>query len=104
MVDSVNNTIRMTNLVQQSCQLVWQVEMKETENVVFVVAGRDESGMWNLMFKEISENTVELTEHMTDKFVEVTVLVVNMEGVVDKAAVEIEHAKCGDNCRKPNLT
>ena len=61
-VDSVMNTIRMTSLVQQSCQLVWQVEMKETENVVFVVAGRDQSGMWNLMFKKISEETVELTD------------------------------------------
>jgi hypothetical protein len=96
-VDSVRSTIRMTSLVQQSCQLVWQVEMKETENVTFVVAGRDQSGMWNLLFKKISEKSVELTEQMTGKFVEVTVLAVNKEGVVDKATVEIEHAKCGDN-------
>jgi hypothetical protein len=88
-VDSVKNTIRMTSLVQQSCQLVWQVEMKETENVVFVVAGRDQGGMWNLMFKKISERSVELTELMTAKFVEVTVLAVYKEGVVDKATVEI---------------
>ena len=61
-MDRFTNTIRMTSLVQQSCQLVLQVEMKETENVVFVVAGRDQSGMWNLMFKKISEETVELTD------------------------------------------
>ena len=34
---------------------------------------------------------------MTAKFVEVTVLAINKEGVVDKATVEIESAKCGDN-------
>ena len=34
---------------------------------------------------------------MTAKFVEVTILAVNKEGVVDKATVEIEHAMCGDN-------
>ena len=33
---------------------------------------------------------------MTAKFVEVTVLVVNKQGVVDKATVEIDNAKCGD--------
>ena len=67
-VDSSTNTIRMTSLVQQSCQLVWQVEMKETENVVCVVAGRDQSGMWNPMFKKISEKTVELTVVQFDHF------------------------------------
>ena len=49
------------------------------------------------MFKKISEETVELTEQMTDKFVEITIFAVNKEGVVDKATVEIENAKCGDN-------
>ena len=96
-MESVTNTIRKTSLVQQSCQLVWQVEVKETENVVFVVVGRDQSGMWNLVFKKISEKSVELTEQMTAMIVEVTILAVNKEGVVDKATVEIEHAMCGDN-------
>ena len=43
-------------------------------NVVFVVAGKDEGGMWNLTFNRITEIRVELTELMAAKFVEITIL------------------------------
>ena len=68
-----------------------------TENVVFVLAGRDQSGMWNLIFNEITERTVMLTEVMTAKFEEVTVLAVNSEGLVDKVSLEIDHDECSND-------
>ena len=67
-----------------------------TQNAVFVVAGKDQGGMWNLIFSQESEKRVELTEQMTNKFVEITVLAVTSHGVTDKAAVKIEHNKCDE--------
>ena len=37
--DSLQQNINLTSLVQQSCQLSWQLGQKGTEIVVFVVAG-----------------------------------------------------------------
>ena len=92
--DSVHQDSKLSSLVQQSCQLTWKMKQNEKENVVFVVAGKDQVGMWNLMFNKITERRVELTELMTAKFVEITVLAVDSQEVLDKTTVKIEHAKC----------
>ena len=94
---SVHEDTKLSSLVQQSCQLVWKMNQKENENFVFVVAGKDVGGMWSLMFNRITERRVELTELMTAKFEEITVLAVDSQEVVDKATVKIEHAKCENN-------
>ena len=88
-----DNTL-VTNLAQQSCQLAWQVEQKVTENVVFIVAGRDKAGMWNLMFSGVIGNKVALTRNMIARFVEVTVLAVDSKEVVDKATIDLEQVEC----------
>ena len=93
-----DNTL-VANLVQQSFQLTWEVQQKVTENVVFVLAGRDRVGMMNELFSDITENKVVLTEEMTTKFVEITVLAVNSNQVVDKATIEMTPAQCSDNDR-----
>ena len=94
--DSLDQTLKLSGLVQQSCKLSWQLEQETTDNVVFVLAGKDLGGMWNLMFDKLTERTVDLTEHMTAKFVDVVVLAVGPHGVTDKAAVSIEHTDCGE--------
>ena len=68
-----------------------------TENVVFIVAGRDKAGMWNLMFSGVIGNKVELTRNMIARFVEVTVLAVDSKEVVDKATIDLEQVECTDN-------
>ena len=88
----------LVSLVQQDCHLVWQLaDQEDNQNVVFVVAGRDQGGMWNLMFNKLTERAVVLSEEMTAKFIDVTVLAVDSQGVVDKASVTIEHVKCQDS-------
>ena len=85
----------LASLVQQDCHLVWQLaDQEEKQNVVFVVAGRDQGGMWNLIFDMVTERSVELTEEMTAKFLEITILAVDSQEVVDKATIGIEHIKC----------
>ena len=49
------------------------------------------------MFNRITERRVELTELMTAKFEEITVLAVDSQEVLDKATVKIKHAKCSEN-------
>ena len=68
-----------------------------TENVVFIVAGKDKAGMWNLMFSGVIGNKVALTTDMVARFVEVTVLAVDSKEVVDKATIDLEQVECIDN-------
>ena len=49
-----------------------------------------------MIFTQVSEKRVELTEQMTINFVEITVLAVTSDGVTDKAAVRIEHNTCDE--------
>ena len=95
--DVLQDITLVTNLAQQSCQLALQVDQTLPENVVFIVAGSDQAGMWSLMFSEVTGSKVELTREMTARFVEVTLLAVNSKEVVDKATIDINQVKCTNN-------
>ena len=44
---------KLSNLVQQSCQLSWQLEKERNKNVVFVLEGKDRIGMWSLISNKV---------------------------------------------------
>ena len=58
------------------CELSWQLE-DASEEVVFMVAGRDQGGMWNMMVNHLTSQQVVLSPRQAAKFVEVEVFAIS---------------------------
>ena len=70
----------------ESCDLSWQTE--DADNVVFVVAGKDQAGMWSLVGDAIMETKLELSVDLAARMVEVLVFAVTGE-TVDRVSLDI---------------
>ena len=68
------------------CELAWQLE-DVTEDVVFMVAGRDQGGMWNMMVNHLTSQQVVLSPRQAAKFVEVEVFAISADQV---AAISLD--------------
>ena len=68
------------------CELSWQLE-DASEDVVFMVAGRDQGGMWNLMRNHLTSQHTVLTPRQAAKFVEVEVFAIS---AVQVAAISLD--------------
>ena len=74
------------------CKLAWQLE-DDTEDVAFMVAGRDQGGMWNLMVNHLTSQQVVLSPRQAAKFVEVEVFAIS-PGQVAAISLDINNNHC----------
>ena len=64
-------------------------------NVVFIVAGLDQGGMLSVISEHLLDSSLQLTAEMTSKFLEMTVLAVDGQGLIDMETVLLEEV---ENC------
>ena len=76
----------------QQCELTWDLE-NNSQQVVFMVAGRDQGGMWNLMKNHITSQHTILTARQAAKFVELQVFAISA-GQVAAVSLDISNNHC----------
>ena len=74
------------------CELAWQLDLA-TQEVVFMVAGRDQGGMWNLVLNHLTTQRVLLTPRQAAKFVELEVFAISA-GQVAAISLDITNNEC----------
>ena len=72
---------RLISLVQQDCLLSWQLD--QVDSAVFVVTGRDQGGMINIISSHQVVSSLPLTPHLTNKFTHITVTAVDSQGILN---------------------
>ena len=88
---SHDTLMRVTDVKMESCDLSWEIET--TGNAVFVVAGKDQAGMWSLVRDAVTETKLELSVTLAARMVEVVVFAVNGE-TVDRVNLDISDNTC----------
>ena len=100
-VNDAMNKRRISGVTQTSCHLDWSLEEEgdnnDNSNVVFIVAGVDQYGMINIISGSILETKMEMTPAITSKFVKMTVLAVNRNGLLDMKEMDIEPQDACEN-------
>ena len=86
--------VRLSGVSQQECGLSWRME-DHHNNVVFIVAGLDQGGMLSVISAHQVDSSLQLTAEMTSKFLEMTVLAVDGQGLLDMETVLVEEV---ENC------
>ena len=76
----------------QQCELTWDLE-NNSQEVVFMVAGRDQGGMWNLMKNHITSQHTVLTARQAAKFVELQLFAISA-GQVAAVSLDISNNHC----------
>ena len=72
-----------------SCQLAWSVQTQTSQNVVFVVSGQDQGGMWHLLAGNITANTWDISHRFGAKYPTVAIIAVNSYTVLDILKINI---------------
>ena len=85
---------RLSGVSQQECGLSWRME-DHIKNVVFIVAGLDQGGMLSIISEHLLDSSLQITAEMTSKFLKMTVLAVDGQGLIDLETVLVEEV---ENC------
>ena len=91
---------KFLNVVLDECKVSWEVE-GDGKNIAFLIAGKDQGNMWNLIFNKISVNEVYLTPQMGAKFVKIQVFVINGKKFDDKISLDLSQNICFEEVPKP---
>ena len=75
------------------CELSWDLE-KPSGDVVFLIAGRDQGGMWNLLVNHLTTQQTLLTARQANKFTEIQVFAISSVQVEDIVSVDIRNNDC----------
>ena len=76
----------------EQCELSWELDVT-SQDVVFMVAGRDQGGMWNLLENHLTSQQVLLTPRQAAKFVQLEVFAVSA-GQVGAISLDITNNHC----------
>ena len=95
--------VRLSGVSQQECGLSWSME-DHTDNVVFIVTGLDQGGMLSVISEHQLESSLQLTAEMTGRFLEMTVLAVDGQGLIDKETVLVDDVENCPNSRPEQLS
>ena len=96
---SPDTLLRITEVKMESCELSWETEA--AGNVVFVVAGKDQAGMWSLVRDAVTETKLELSVTLAARMVEIVVFAVTGE-MVDRVSLDISDNTCEET--EPEVT
>ena len=64
------------------------MDAKTGQNVVFVLAGQDQGGMWNIVSSRLETNSVAWADSGMAKYDKITILAVGERQVVDTGSLE----------------
>ena len=78
----------------------WNLE-KTGGDVVFLIAGRDQAGMWNLISNTVTETSMELSYTLAAKMVEIQIFAVGAHEVHDIISVEVAGNQCQEDVPQP---
>ena len=78
------------------CLVSWQME-RTSRDVVFMVTGRDQAGMWNLIRNTVVDTSMELSYTMAAKMVEIQIFAVGSHRVSDILSVDIRDNDCKED-------
>ena len=98
-IDAVTST-SITDVKMESCELSWNLEKEAAEHVVFIVAGRDQAGMWSLVRDAVMNTKLELSVALAARMVEVVVFAVKGE-TVDRVNLDISANTCEETVPAP---
>ena len=84
----------------EKCKLSWNLE-KTGGDVVFLIAGRDQAGMWNLISNTVTETSMELSYTLAAKMVEIQIFAVGAHEVHDIISVEVAGNQCQEDVPQP---
>jgi hypothetical protein len=93
---------RLLALAQDGCQADWEMHSdKEEEHlgaVVYIVAGRDNSGMWSMLAPLLHHTSTLLSSTQVNRYAALAVMAITADGVADIAMMPLKAvANCGGN-------
>ena len=97
---SRDTVTRITDVRMESCDLSWDLETEAAGNVVFVVAGRDQAGMWSLIRDSVTDTKLELSVALAARMLEVVVFAVKGQSV-DRMSLDISGNTCEETVPEP---
>ena len=80
---------RIVRYLQKSCQLFWRLD-HASNGIVFILAGKDQGDMWNVMANKLTQNTWNLNKHDLGRFTEVSIFAVSSTGVMDQTDLKLQ--------------
>ena len=90
---------RFEKVVLDDCELSWNLD--GNGHVVFLIAGKDQGNMWNLMFNKLSSSKVNLNPQMASKFTKVQIFAINRKHVMDKIELSLLGNTCHESVPQP---
>ena len=71
------------------CQLTWRIRTLTNKNVVFIVTGQDQGGMWHFVAGNLTSSKLELEPGFGAKYPTLAVIAVDSENVLDILRVNL---------------
>ena len=65
------------------CSLNWRISQDSEQNILFVLGGQDQEGMWNIVSSRLETNRIAWTDRNVAKYVKLSILAVGEGDVVD---------------------
>ena len=69
------------------CSLSWRMSADTRQNVVFVLAGQDQGGMWNIVSSRLKTNSIAWADRGVDKYISLSILAVGEGEILDKLEI-----------------
>ena len=85
----VEDQVRFEYFYRESCQLTWSIRTQNKENVVFIIAGQDQGGMWHLVEGNMTSSKLYMAPSFGAKYPTVAVIAVNSHVVLDTLMVNL---------------
>ena len=71
------------------CQLTWRIRTLTNKNVVFIVTGQDQGGMWHFVVGNLTSSKLELDAGFGAKYPTLAEIAVDSENVLDILRVNL---------------
>ena len=82
---------KLRSVSQQDCLLTWSVtQQSHHSSLVYLVAGLDQAGMFSLLADQVVETSLELSPALTERFSQLSVLVVDRRGLTDTKTISLQ--------------
>ena len=82
------------------CLVSWQSD-RGSGDVVFMITGRDQAGMWNLIRNTVEDSSIELSYRLAAKMVEIQIFAIGSHHVSDILSVDITDNDCKEDVPHP---
>jgi hypothetical protein len=80
---------RFEYFYRSSCQLTWRIKSQTNKNVVFIIAGQDQGGMWHFVAGNLTSSKLDMAAGFGTKYPTVAVIAVDSQMVLDILMVNL---------------